>query len=205
VDPSYVGSFPPASWKSTEFLVARPSGTHGKTHGLIWENLDRDALSRRQSIGHGKGGAWIEGTPKTASGRRSIALTASVVNALRRHRVAQVERRLAIGPVWDDFGFVFTNETGGPLHVNALDLRFRRLTDAANVPCIRPHGPRHTSATLTLANGEHPKIVQERLGHADISMTMRYSHVSMGMQRDAANRLDVMLAADDGTGREAAC
>ncbi len=46
-----------------------------------------------------------------------------------------------------------------------------------------------------LANGEHPKIVQERLGHADISMTLnRYSHVTMSMQRDAANRLDALLS-----------
>ena len=52
---------------------------------------------------------------------------------------------------------------------------------------------RHTSATQVLANGEHPEVVQERLGHANIAMTMRKSHVSMGMQRDAADRLDAML------------
>ena len=46
-----------------------------------------------------------------------------------------------------------------------------------------------------LANGEHPKIVQERLGHADISITLnRYSHVTMGMQREAADRLDVLIS-----------
>jgi integrase len=45
-----------------------------------------------------------------------------------------------------------------------------------------------------LANGEHPKIVQERLGHSDISMTLnRYSHVTMDMQRDAADRLAALL------------
>jgi integrase len=45
-----------------------------------------------------------------------------------------------------------------------------------------------------LANGEHPKIVQERVGHSDISMTLnRYSHVTMGMQRDATERLERLL------------
>jgi integrase len=126
-----------------------------------------------------------------------------VVDALRRHRRKQVERRLALGPVWQDSGYVFVNELGGPPHVNALDLRFMRLIAAAGVPKIRFHDLRHTSATLMLANGEHPKVVQERLGHADIAMTMRYSHVSMGMQRDAADRLDAMLVAD-GAGQEAA-
>ncbi len=61
------------------------------------------------------------------------------------------------------------------------------------VPRIRFHDLRHTSATLMLANGEHPRIVQERLGHADIAMTMRYSHVTMGMQCNAAERLNAAL------------
>ncbi len=66
--------------------------------------------------------------------------------------------------------------------------------DPRRIPRIRFHDLRHSSATLMLANGEHPKIVQERLGHADISMTLnRYSHVTMDMQRDAADRLAQLL------------
>jgi integrase len=54
----------------------------------------------------------------------------------------------------------------------------------------------HTSATLMLANGEHPKIVQERLGHSTISMTLdRYSHVTESMQREAAQRLEGLVSA----------
>jgi integrase len=72
--------------------------------------------------------------------------------------------------------------------------RFLHLIKQANVPSIRFHDLRHTSATLMLANGEHPKIVQERLGHANISMTLdRYSHVTENMQRQAADRLDALL------------
>ena len=80
-------------------------------------------------------------------------------------------------------------------HPNTLALRFTKLVQSAGVPRIRIHDLRHTSATLMLANGEHPKIVQERLGHADVSMTLnRYSHVTMDMQRDAANRLDAFMS-----------
>lgn len=62
------------------------------------------------------------------------------------------------------------------------------------VPRIRLHDLRHTSATLMLANGEHPKIVQERLGRSDVSMTLnRYSHVTMDLQRDVANCLDALI------------
>jgi integrase len=62
------------------------------------------------------------------------------------------------------------------------------------VPKIRFHDLRHTSATLLLAEGVHPNIVQERLGHADVSMTLnRSSHVTATMQREAADILDAAL------------
>jgi hypothetical protein len=74
---------------------------------------------------------------------------------------------------------------------------FSRLPISAGLPRIRFHDLRHTAATLMLANGEHPKIVQERLGHSDGSMTLnRYSHVTMDMQRDAADRPAKLLSSE---------
>jgi len=115
---------------------------------------------------------------------------------LRKHRVRQVEYRLAAGPTFDDQELVFPNFTGGPLHPNSLASRFQRLITQAGVTPIRFHDLRHTCATLLLAQGVHPKVVQERLGHADIAMTMNlYSHVTPDMQRDAADQLDAMISA----------
>ena len=60
---------------------------------------------------------------------------------------------------------------------------------------IRVHELRHTAATLLLSQGEHPKVVQERLGHSTIAVTMDvYSHVTPTMQRNAADRLDALFA-----------
>lgn len=168
----------------------------GELLGLAWEDvdLDRGTLAVRRTLSRGTGGTWELGSPKTAHGRRSIALPASCVAALRRHRAGQNADRLRLGDAWHDRGFVFTNETGGPLHVNALVGRFRKVVAAAGVPTIRFHDLRHTSATLLLANGEHPKVVSERLGHSDVGITLnRYSHVTPDMQRGAADRLDATL------------
>jgi integrase len=170
----------------------------GELIGLRWRDLDLDRgiLAVRRTLSRGHGSALIAGEPKTASGRRQIALPASAVDVLRRHRVRQLEVRLAAGPVYDDRDLVFAGDTGAPLHPNSLNLRFRRLITRADVPPIRFHDLRHTCATLMLANGEHPKVVQERLGHADIAMTMNlYSHVTADMQRDAADRLDALIGA----------
>jgi integrase len=105
-----------------------------------------------------------------------------------------LEHRLSLGPAWPDHRFVFTNAIGGPLHVNSLVAQFNKLVIAASVPKIRFHDLRHASAALLLTQGVHPKIVQERLGHAYIAMTLdRYSQVTMDMQRDAADSLDAAL------------
>ena len=105
-----------------------------------------------------------------------------------------METRLRVGEAYQDHGFVFTNDLGEPLHPNALLRRFRRLASAACVPVIRIHDMRHTSATLALENGEHPKVVSERLGHSNIAITLDlYSHVTPDMQRGAADRLDKLI------------
>ena len=169
----------------------------GEVLGLKWEDIDfaTGTLSVRRTLTRGKGGTWELGQPKTKSGRRSIALPASCVDALKHHRARQAEERLRLGAIWEDQGFIFTGHTGHPLHVNTLMYQFKKLIEAADVPSIRFHDLRHTCATLLLSQGVHPKIVQERLGHANISMTLdRYSHVTPDMQRQAADTLDAALA-----------
>ncbi|HET6661585.1 MAG TPA: site-specific integrase [Rubrobacter sp.] len=72
---------------------------------------------------------------------------------------------------------------------------FRPLLKRTNLPRIRFHDLRHTCATLLLSNGTHPKIVQEMLGHANISMTMdTYSHVLPDMQEKAVSAMDDALS-----------
>jgi integrase len=153
-------------------------------------------LAVRRTLSRGKGGTWELGQPKTTSGRRSISLPDSCVVTLRKHRAAQNAERLRLGPLWEDNGFVFTNDLGGPLPVNSLMSQYEKLITTAEVPRIRFHDLRHTSATLLLAQDIHPKIVQERLGHADIGMTLnRYSHVTPSMQWEAAEALDKAIEA----------
>ncbi len=168
----------------------------GEVLGLRWEDVDlgRAVLAVKRTLSRGKGGTYTYGTPKTAHGRRSIALPRSVVDSLKSQRLKQVESRWEAGLAKKDDDLVFATVLGEPLHPNSVDYRFKRLIKQAGVPEIRFHDMRHTCATLMLANNVHPKIVQERLGHADVSMTLnRYSHVTMDMQRDAADQLDALV------------
>jgi integrase len=77
---------------------------------------------------------------------------------------------------------------------NFIRRDFRPIVTCAGIPKIRFHDLRHTAASLLLAAGTHPKVVQERLGHASITMTMdTYSHVLPSMQKNAADKLDLLL------------
>lgn len=185
-------------WAALWRLALLTGMRRGELLAVHWKDVDlvRGVLAVRYSYSRGGAGGFVIGQPKTTSGRRSIALPRSVVEVLQKHRVRQVEGRLKLGTSYEDQDLVFTNALGGPLHPNTMALHFHRLSAEAGVPRIRIHDLRHTSATLMLANNVHPKIVQERLGHSDISMTLnRYSHVTMDMQRDAADQMDVLMAA----------
>ena len=102
-------------------------------------------------------------------------------------------------------GLVFCDTEGGPLRKSNLVRRsLQPLLQRAGLPIIRFHDLRHTAATLLLAQGVHPKIVQERLGHSQISLTLdTYSHILPGMGREAASKIDQLLTRSAGETAEA--
>jgi integrase len=133
--------------------------------------------------------------PKNGKGR-SIKLTARAVEVLQRHKAAQNEERLGLGPLWKDHGLIFPGHAGQPMRAWSLTGGpFLRLLKRAGLSeRTRFHDLRHTCATLLLGKSVHPKIVQELLGHATISITLdTYSHVLPGMGDQAANVMDEAL------------
>ena len=145
-------------------------------------------------MSRGAKGGFELGEPKTLKGRRQLAISPHVVESLKRHRVKQHEQRLAVVPAYKDLNFVFTNIIGDPLHPNTMRKRFLRLIKQASVPVIRFHDVRHSHGTLLLSSGVNPKVVSERLGHANIGITLGiYGHVLPGMQEEAAARFDSLL------------
>ncbi len=170
----------------------------GELLGLKWSDIDWEAgaLSVQRRLGRGETARLAEDEPKSPSSRRRIALDAATLAALRTHRLRQAEHRLRLGEAYADRGYVFAGALGAPLHPNVLYRRFAALLARAGVRPVRFHDLRHTSATLALALGVHPKIVSERLGHSSIGMTLDlYSHVTADMQRQAAEAIAGALAA----------
>jgi hypothetical protein len=95
--------------------------------------------------------------PKTAKGKRSLALDPATVAALKEHRVRQASERLAVGAGWQDSGLVFTWGDGRPLHPERFSRWFDRLAREAGLPKIRLHDVRHSYATAALPPGCPPR------------------------------------------------
>lgn len=179
------------------YVLAATGGLRqGELLALRWEDLDLDAgvMHVQRSIRRQTGQGFVEDEPKTASGRRNVALGAFTVDALRRHRARQLEVRLG-APKWEDRDLVFPDGKGDPMDgTTLLKARWYPLLDRAGLSRIRFHDLRHTAASLMLAQGVHPKVVQERLGHSRIGVTMdTYSHVAPHLQREAAASLDDLI------------
>jgi integrase len=124
-----------------------------------------------------------------------VVLAPLAVRALAAHRHRQDVERRAAGSRWDDHDLVFPNRVGRPLaNQNLIRRDFHPLLARLGLPRIRFHDLRHTAATLLLAEGVHPKIVSELLGHKEVDVTLNlYSHVTPAMHQAAAEALGKLL------------
>lgn len=159
---------------------------------LRWQDVDLilSEIYVSRSLHVLKGSKVIYRAPKTKAGKRTVALPPSAFHVLDEHRKAQQSDCLLQGKTLLDSDSVF-NTLGKPLLPNSVTHAWHKLVKHAGLKSIRLHDARHTHASLLLKQGIHPKIVQERLGHSSIQITLdTYSHVAPGMQEAAAKRFD---------------
>jgi integrase len=169
-------------------FLASTGCRRGEALGLRWSDLDLDAkrASLVQSV-QKVDGKVVFGEVKTSASRRRIALDDDTVTMLKTQRKSQAEQRLLMGPAWVDHDLVFTGATGEPFYPETVTRTFHSTIRRLGLPPITLHGLRHTWASLALEAGIHAKVVQERLGHANVGITLNiYSHVAPVMHEDAA-------------------
>jgi integrase len=176
-------------------LVATTGLRRGEALGVRWQDLDLDdrTMRVRQSVVIYKNKPIIQ-EPKSAAARRVVKLDPETVAMLRSHRAQQLERRLALGPIWHELDLVFCTGDGKALNPNNLYRILDKVMARAGVPRIRLHDLRHSHTTLLLAAGMPIKAVSERLGHAKASTTLdTYAHVLPDMQDAAAETISRLL------------
>lgn len=196
-------------YEVTRFLeAARDSRYYGLFHtalftgmrrsellALQWRDIDFHQISVSRSLHQLRDGSYVFTQPKSVKSRRTIALSPSSVLTLAEHKEDQKGIRAMLGLPLRDDDLVFATHDGKPLRPNTVSRAWGALAAHAGLKIIRLHDARHTHASLMLKQGVHPKIVQERLGHSSIQVTLdTYSHVAPGLQEAAAESFDRLVS-----------
>jgi integrase len=216
---------------SARWILALSVGLRqGEALALAWPNVDldagtvaiRQAMSRARYVhgcgrppscgkrpvdcpqrnGHGADLADV----KSRAGRRVIVLPKPLVDALRTHRAAQLEERLAAGSMWwteppapkgKSWDLVFRTPDGRPIGHKSDHAAWKALLTKAGIRDARLHDARHTAASLLLLLKVPARVVMDILGHSSYQLTMNtYSHVAPELSSEAAELMAGALWGD---------
>lgn len=192
--------------------AARNTPYHGLFHCFLYTGLrrsellalrwcDADLTNGEISVSRAlhqlyNGDIVIRGT-KSARSARKVSLVPESCEVLQKHldqeialwfdlHKKKIGDEITVEPFPSD-RLIFATWDGKPLRPNSISQAWRRLIQRLGYNGVRLHDARHTHASLMMKAGIHPKVVQERLGHSSISITLDlYSHVAPGMQKEAA-------------------
>jgi integrase len=177
------------------FLAIYTGMRMGEILGLTWQDVDlnRGVIQVKQNLYQRTPGEPLFKRPKTPGSRRTIDISPIVVKTLREHKKNQAKERLAWGEGYKNYNLVCCLQNGDTINPPTLSSRFRKIAQRLGL-FVTFHGLRHVHAALLLKINTPPKIVSERLGHSQISITQDlYSHVMPGMQKEAARQLEELL------------
>jgi integrase len=184
-------------WLEPIVIMALTSGARrGEILGLSWGAIDlvRGAMTIERSLEQTRAGLSFK-APKTRSGRRHVSLPVLAIEALRAHRLRQLEMRMRLGlgkP--NDDTLVFTTPDGQPMPPNNLSRDWAIFVKARKLPSTSFHSLRHSHASLLISSKLDPVSVARRIGHASASTTMRiYAHLWKETDDLAANAIDAAL------------
>ena len=187
----------PIKWKTLVHLLLITGARRGEILGLKWDNVDfaGNRIYICNSVLYSADVGIYETTPKTERSKRYITLPVESMRLLREYRVWQIERRLQLGGYYQDRGFLFTQEDGGPMHPDSVTDWLNKFSIRHGLPHINAHAFRHTMASMLYFNGVDSVSISKRLGHAQVSTTANiYAHVmEQADQRNADILSDIFL------------
>ena len=167
----------------------------GELIALRWENIDfeKNILSVRSNMVNGEKGYVIK-APKSEAGTRDIQIGGELVTELSKARCQYLMDKMALGGRFKDNDLVVRQKDGSPITPDAMTRKWRRFIKMYDLPDIRLHDLRHSNATALIQAGVNPSVVQQRLGHSDVNITLNtYTHVLPEMDKEAAQKLDDIM------------
>ena len=177
------------------FLLVMVGLRRGELLALRWSDVDFDnnILKVRNNMVNGEKGCVIK-APKSEAGIRDIHLGSDVMEVLKTAKAEYIHKVFTSGGYVQNLNFVIHQDDGSPIKPDSMTRKWTRFLETHNLPRIRLHDLRHSNATALIQAGVNPRVVQQRLGHSDVNITLNtYTHVLPEMDMDAAEKLDEIL------------
>ncbi len=177
------------------FILVMVGLRRGELLALRWEDIDfkNNVLKVRKNMVKGENGYIIK-APKSEAGIRDIHLGEDVMSVLKSARLQYMTDAFNYGTGFQNLGFVIRQEDGSPFCPDSMSRKWVRFLESNHLPRIRLHDLRHSNATALIQAGVNPRVVQQRLGHADVQVTLNtYTHVLPEMDIAAAETLDSIM------------
>ena len=177
------------------FLCVTVGLRRGEMLALRWDDIDfySKLLKVRHNMVRGEKGYIIK-APKSEAGIRDIAIGDEVLDELRQARAQYTMDAFTYGAGFQNLGFVVRQADGSPYKPDSMTQKWERFLEESGLPKIRLHDLRHSNATALIQAGVNPRVVQQRLGHSDVSITLNtYTHILPEMDAAAAEKIDTIL------------
>lgn len=163
----------------------------GELCALKQDDLFGDQLTIRRTASRDEHGRVIVHEPKTRAGRRVLVLSRQTLALLHSYKQYLHGQRQRYGDWWNAEGWMFPTQRGSMIHPQTVRQRLRTVCRKAGLPYIGPHGIRHTYGTDMMRAGVSPRVVQERMGHSNVTITLNlYSHPDVEMHRSVADVIE---------------
>lgn len=187
----------PLKWKMLTHLLLITGARRGEVLGLKWEKVDFDGSRVHicNNVLYAPDRGIYEDTPKTPTSNRYVVLPMETMPLLKQYRAWQATERLRLGAYYEDQGFVFSQDSGRPMHPDSVTDWLKKFSKRHDLPHISPHMFRHTMASMLYFNGVDSVSISKRLGHAQVSTTANiYAHVMEEADQKSADILsDIFL------------
>ena len=187
----------PIKWRTLVHLLLITGARRGEILGLKWDKVDfaSNQVYICNNVLYSADVGIYEDTPKTERSKRYVSLPAETMQLLKQYRAWQNGERLRLGEYCQDQGFVFAQDTGGPMHPDSVTTWLSRFSKRHGLPHVNAHAFRHTMASMLYFNGVDSVSISKRLGHAQVSTTANiYAHVMEAADKKNADILaDVFL------------
>lgn len=171
-------------------LLAYTGGRRGEILALRWSDLDFEKATLAISKNRTRIGKTVieQDSTKGGDGKRIVQLDSETLRLVKDHRRRQIEERMKAGSLWQEANYIFTQENGLPLDPSTPYQLFKRTAKKLGLRSESLHSIRHLHATELLNSGAGVHLVKDRLGHSDISTTLRiYAHIRPEQKQEVAD------------------